>query len=258
MHPILMTVKTLAEKTWKYDILCAAGVVVGYAIGWARCKSKLEDEYTKKVDKQIEDYKKRVLKKTGDILSGHGLVVPGGEEEMTEEEARAKIADGNFQTSSIEDFKVTPEEKQTPYHKMYKAPDLKDAPESMSVETTEEQIGRVDSEKMNNVPRTKSGKIKRGAKPASMDAYEDAPEEDRVHLIWYVEDDILADKDGDIWDEDDAFGDDLVEWKAGSELFTVAYSNYYAGKVFCIERKECSYSDIYEGGLDELLGEYEE
>lgn len=252
MHPLVTKGLKLVQKTWKYDAACAAGLAVGYALGWIFCKKKLQEEYTKKVDKQVAEYREHLLKKVEDTLRKH---VPAAEEEMTKEEAKKQV-EGSFQTSSIEDFKATPEAEHTPYHKMYKGgPNLK---ESDSVETTEEQIGRVDSKKLNDIPREKSGKIVRGSRRSNMEQYEDTPEEERIHLNWYTEDDVLADDDGDIWDEDDTFGDGLAKWKASDNDNIVLYSNYYADKVFCVERKECSYSDIYESDIDELLGMYDE
>lgn len=268
MHPILLKARTILEKSWKYDLVFAVGVGIGAAAGWIFCKKKLQDEYTKAVDKQVEAYKNKVRKKTQEIVAP---LIPAENEEMTVDEAKAKVEGGNFQTSSLEGFKPTPEGEQRQYHKMYKNPykmedmmpdanpfstpeeAMKEAVKKMGEEEFVQVVDAAESQKLNDIPRTPSGRIMRGSRPASMEDYEDTPAEDRVHLCWYEEDDILADPDGDIWDEDDAFGDDLANWKTKDEEDIVKYSNYYADKVFLIEKKHCSYSDIYDGNLDDYL-----
>lgn len=276
MHPLVTKMMNLAKKSWKYDLTFVVGAGIGAAGGWIFCKKKLQDEYTKAVDKQVEAYKKKVRAKTHEILAP---IIPKENEELTPEQAKERVAGGNFQTSSIEDFKPTPESEQTAYNKMYKPKRVKNpynvddvmdtgnvfgTPEELATEmvkkmSEEEWIQVVDakeSQKLNDIPRTATGAIKRGARPATMDEFEDAPEEDRVSLVWYEEDDILADPDGDIWDEDDAFGDDLAEWKADKDVEDIVrFSNLYPDKIFLIEKKHCSYTEIFDTDLDAYLYE---
>lgn len=255
-----MTMKQMMTKTlqfakcnWPYGAVFVAGAGIGAVCGWIFCKKKLEKAYTDAVDKQVEDYKKKKEAEVGKIIGQIAPIPP--EEEVVDAKTAAAV-----QTSDIANFKQTPQEKQTRYDNMYKGGDARRSRVaakidiSSAAETTEEQIGRVDSKKLNDVPRDRSGRIKRGGTELTRAAYEDTPEEDQVHLYWYMEDDILADPDGDIWDEDDTFGDDLAKWKEDDELLScVMNSNYYSDKVFLIEKKNCSYSDIFDTDLDDYL-----
>lgn len=244
MNQNLLKMCRFVSKNWPYGAVFAAGAGIGAAFGWIFCKKKLEKAYTDAVDKQVEEYKRRKESEIAGIVRN---VVPGEDSEVDPETAESVVK------TDISKMEFTPVEKQVNYNKMYRKADdrrskIEENPEKIAAaESLEEQIGRVDSQKMNKKP-------KKGGSETTKAAWDESDPEDRLELIWYVEDDILADEDGNIWDEDDCFGDKLRRWKRDpNSQDIVMESDYYNDRIFKIEKRYCSYSDTYDEDLDDIL-----
>jgi hypothetical protein len=107
---------------------------------------------------------------------------------------------------------------------------------------------------MNDIPRDRSGRIRKGGTEITRTIFEDSLPEDRVYLDYYTEDDVMADPDGDIWDTDDTFGNDLEEFIEDPDTEEIYMnSNYFTDKVFRVTKKKGSYTEMFDTLLDDLL-----
>lgn len=260
-----MKMTDILKRGGPYGACALIGGAIGFGLGWYFGGKKLEHKYLLWADQKIEDYKKRVEEKTVKILQPF---VPKDEEVVDDNTAKTVNA------MEPGDFTRTPEDQRVRYDQMYKgggaASDsgrktatsgsrvvqsvLRDRDPDDTDEGADRQRGQVDSVRMNDVPRDKSGRIRKGGTEITRAEFEDSLPEDRVYLDYYMEDDVLADADGDIWDIDDTFGDDLESFKADPDLQEVRMtSNYFTDRVFHITKKNSSYTDMFDSLLDDLL-----
>ena len=98
----------------------------------------------------------------------------------------------------------------------------------------------VDSKAVNTVGR--------GGTEVSEAEFDDAPEEDRVELFYYVTDDILATEDNEIVDQDELFGDALAEFRANDEPDICATSAARPGTYYMITKMAMSFSEVTNHG----------
>ena len=248
MNKILEKTLRIVSNKWPYGAVFVAGAGIGAACGWIFCKKKLEKEYTDAVDKQIEDYKRKKEAEIAGII-GKIAPVPADGEVVEVGPEVVKSAD----KTDISKMEFTPIEKQVKYNEFYAGTStrrtkiVEDPKEIAAAEALEEQIGRVDSEKLNK-------KLRKSGSETTNAAWEDADEDDRVRLLYYVEDDILADEDGNIWDEDECFGDSLQRWKKDPKSQDIVMdSDYFRDRIFKIEKIYCSYTDQYDEDIDDIL-----
>lgn len=217
-----------------------AGGVLGGALAAIACNASWQKKWNKEfaaaVRAETDDYK---AKKEAEILAILKPVLPKDEEEVPEETSKKVIkADvKNFQTTALKDY--------VPYDRMYKRKTPEPViTESSAAETTEEQIGRVDSEALNDIPRDRRGRFQRGGEMVSTDQLEETDEDDRIYLDYYTDDEVLIASDSrdprDIWDEEELFGES-ADWnhfkdaRYGSDE-CVMTSTLYPGRVFKITK----------------------
>lgn len=243
-------------------LICGA---IGFGLGWYFCNKKLRQEYLLWADEKIEDYKKRVEAKTRKILDPF---IPKGEEEVSDEEAKSAVV------SDPAKFERTPEDQRVRYDQMYKGGGqssdsggktatsgarvvqsvLRDRDDGDTDEEADKQRGEVDSRRMNDIPRDRSGRIRKGGTEITRTEFEEYMPEDRVHLDYYMEDGFLADSDGDIWDVDDTFGNDLEAFIDDEDQWDIYMtSNYFSDKAFKVTKKNGSYTDMFDDIVDDLL-----
>lgn len=260
-----MKLNDILKRGGPYGACVLIGGAIGFGLGSHICTKKLEHKYLLWADQKIEDYKKRVEAKTVKILQPF---VPKDEEVVDDNTAKTVTA------MEPGDFTRTPEDQRVRYDQMYKgggaASDsgrktatsgsrvvqsvLRDRDPEDTDEEADKQRGRVDTARMNDIPRDRSGRIRKGGTEITRAAFEDTLPEDRVYLDYYMEDDILADPDGDMWDIDDTFGDDLEDFKADEDAWEILMtSNYYTDRVFHITKKNGSYMDMFTDLVDDML-----
>jgi hypothetical protein len=260
-----MRLNDILKRGGPYGACGLIGAAIGFGAGWLLCSKKMEKKYMLWADEQINAYKKRVEERTRKILEPF---TPSGEEVVSDQEAKSVVV------SDPTKFERTPEDQRVRYDQMYKgggiASDsggktatsgsrvvqsvLRDRDEDDTDEGADRQRGEVDSQRMNDIPRDRSGRIRKGGTEITRTIFEDSLPEDRVYLDYYTEDDVLADPDGDIWDTDDTFGNDLEEFIEDPDTQEIYMnSNYFTDKVFRVTKKKGSYTEMFDTLLDDLL-----
>ena len=204
--------------------LFLGGTGVGFVGGWIFGKhvldKKYEAMYLEELDRQVGLYKAH-------LSQPHVETKKDIPKDSEQQEAKAGAS-----KSSLEGYNARKVDDYTPYSKMYRDNPVED--DDYHIDSI------VDSKAVNTVGR--------GGTEVSEAEFDDAPEEDRVELFYYVTDDILATEDNEIVDQDELFGDALAEFRANDEPDICATSAARPGTYYMITKMAMSFSEVTNHG----------
>lgn len=206
--------------------LFLGGTGVGFVGGWIFGKhvldKKYEAMYLEELDRQVSLYKAHLSQPHAEAKND----IPKDSEQKETKTGASKSSLEGYSARKVDDY--------TPYSKMYRDNPVED--DDYHIDISNEVDSAADSKAVNTIGR--------GGTEVSEAEFDDAPEEDRVELFYYVTDDILATEDNEIVDQDELFGDALAEFRANEEPDICATSAARPGKYYMITKMAMSFSEV--------------
>lgn len=201
-----------------------SGLVVGAVSGVIfvskKTESKYRNEYEKKLNREVDLMKKHW------IHPDHPITEPVKKEEQKIAPEMKKTG-----TSSLDSYKARTVENYTPYSRVID--DISPAVDGDYLD------GKADTEKLN--------KIGEGSTRYLEDEYDDAADEDKEELYYYMVDDILATEDHEVLDAFALFGSNMSDFCNNDEADIVLESAKRPGHFFKITKMAMAFYEAVGG-----------
>ena len=210
--------------------LFLGGTGVGFVGGWIFGKhvldKKYEAMYLEELDRQVSLYKAHLSQPRAEAKND----IPKDSEQQETKAGASKSSLEGYSARKVDDY--------TPYSKMYRDNPVED--DDYHIDISNEIDSKEDSKAVNTVGR--------GGTVIPEAEFDDATEEDRVELFYYVTDDILATEDNEIVDQDELFGDALAEFRANDDPDICATSAARPGTYYMITKMAMSFNEVTDHG----------